>query len=62
MKRGAVKIRKAELVALWIPKNLASAMDVGVLRTDSDRSKFIRNALREKLDRDGYPVPAEAAD
>jgi metal-responsive CopG/Arc/MetJ family transcriptional regulator len=53
MKRGSVKTRKSDLVALWIPKPLAAALDRGVKIEDSDRSKFIRNAVREKLQRAG---------
>jgi metal-responsive CopG/Arc/MetJ family transcriptional regulator len=53
MSRGTVKKRQSEMVALWIPKPLVQALDHGVRRLDSDRSKFIRAALREKIARDG---------
>jgi metal-responsive CopG/Arc/MetJ family transcriptional regulator len=49
MKRGSVQKTESELVALWIPKQLLEALDDAVNREDSDRSKFIRNALRSKL-------------
>lgn len=53
MKRGAVKAKESELVALWLPKPLVEALDFEVTRTDLDRSKLIRAALREKLARAG---------
>lgn len=40
------------MVALWVPKPLVTALDKGVRKMDSDRSKFIRAALREKLQRE----------
>ena len=58
MKRGSVKNTKSSLVALWVPKPLAAALDRGVQSEDSDRSKFIRNALREKLARQGITIEA----
>ena len=58
MSRGSVKKREAEMVALWIPKPLVKALDRGVRKIDSDRSKFIRAALREKIERDGDPETA----
>jgi metal-responsive CopG/Arc/MetJ family transcriptional regulator len=60
MTRGTVKTKEAEMVAVWLPKPLAAALDVGVQKTDSDRSKFIRAALREKIERDALkstPAP-----
>ena len=50
------KLRQTEMVALWMPKPLAAALDIGVIKTDSDRSKFIRTALREKLAREGFSI------
>ena len=46
---------------VWIPDPLLDLLDKGVASEDSDRSKFIRNAVREKLSkiRSG-PVPQEA--
>ncbi|HVU28382.1 MAG TPA: hypothetical protein VHG71_11685 [Verrucomicrobiae bacterium] len=61
MKRGVVKTSKSDLVALWIPKPMAAALDQGVHIEDSDRSKFIRNAVREKLHRQGIKIPLEVA-
>lgn len=56
MSRGSVRKRSSEMVALWIPRSLVCALDRGVKKLDSDRSKFIRAALREKINRDGIVV------
>ena len=53
MKRGSVTKEEAQLVTLWVPKTLVPALDEGVRIEDSDRSKFIRAAIREKLQRAG---------
>lgn len=53
MKRGLAKRRGSKLLSVWVPKELVPLLDEGVRREDSDRSKFIRNAIREKLARDG---------
>jgi metal-responsive CopG/Arc/MetJ family transcriptional regulator len=58
MKRGAVAKEESELVALWIPKPLLAALDSAVLSEDSDRSKFIRRALRRHIVNTGISVPA----
>lgn len=47
--RGAVKKSAATLVAVWIPHELATALDAAVNREDSDRSKIVRKALRRHL-------------
>ena len=52
MSRGSLNKESSEMVALWIPKPLVVALDKGVRRLDSDRSKFIRAALREKIERE----------
>lgn len=49
MKRGAVTKDEARLVNVWLPKQLVPLIDRGVQMEDSDRSKFIRRAIREKL-------------
>ena len=43
---------KAALVAVWIPKKMKETLDHAVEAFDSDRSKYIRSALREKLSRE----------
>jgi metal-responsive CopG/Arc/MetJ family transcriptional regulator len=53
MKRGSVKRPGSKLLSVWVPKGLVPLLDEGVRKEDSDRSKFIRNAVREKLARHG---------
>lgn len=45
--------KNTELVAFWLPKPLLAALDDCVKKQDSDRSKYLRNAVREKLLGDG---------
>jgi len=61
VERGAVKVSKAKLVAVWLPDPLVQALDTYVLKTDSDRSKIIRAALRAKLNLFQGPEAKEAA-
>ena len=50
MKRVGKK-PKGKLLSVWVSETLLLRLDAGVGREDSDRSKFIRNAIREKLSR-----------
>jgi metal-responsive CopG/Arc/MetJ family transcriptional regulator len=56
MKRGSGKKPKGRLLAVWVPGKLLPRLDQGARKEDSDRSKFVRNAIREKLARHGTPV------
>lgn len=49
MKRGAVQKNKSRAVIVWFPTELMRGMDVAVMSQDLDRSKFIRQAVREKM-------------
>ena len=51
MKRGALKTAHSEMISLWIPKALLAAIDAAVTDEDSDRSKFVRRAIRKHLSR-----------
>ena len=51
MQRGAVSTANAEILAAWIPKDLAKQLDAAVRALDTDRSKFLRAAVREHLTR-----------
>jgi metal-responsive CopG/Arc/MetJ family transcriptional regulator len=51
MKRGIVKKSEARLVNIWLPLELIPAIDLALEIEDTDRSKFIRNAIREKIAR-----------
>lgn len=53
MKRGSGKKPKGKLLAVWVPGKLMPRLDQGARMEDSDRSKFVRNAVREKLARHG---------
>jgi metal-responsive CopG/Arc/MetJ family transcriptional regulator len=56
MKRGSGKKPKGKLLSVWVPGTLMPRLDQGARKEDSDRSKFVRNAIREKLARQGKPV------
>jgi metal-responsive CopG/Arc/MetJ family transcriptional regulator len=53
MKRGALKKSKARLINVWLPFEMFPLIDRGIIVEDSDRSKFVRRAIREKLCRLG---------
>jgi hypothetical protein len=61
MKRGAVRISKSKLLTVWLPLTLDPYLDLAVRREDTDKSKFVRNAIREKLVRGGINVREEEA-
>jgi len=50
MKRGATRREDAVLVGVWIPKGICDLLDQHVQEMDSDRSKLIRLAIREKFE------------
>lgn len=55
--RQSKKHRKDKvLVAVWVPETLLIAVDTVVGREDSDRSKFIRNAIRQRILASGVQV------
>ena len=49
MKRGTITKRAAKAVLVYFPHEIIPLIDQAVEQQDSDRSKFIRNAVREKL-------------
>ncbi len=49
MKRGSVSRKESTIIALWLPKPLLESLDRAVRAQDSDRSKLIRKAIREKI-------------
>jgi metal-responsive CopG/Arc/MetJ family transcriptional regulator len=61
MKRGSVNKANSELVALWVPLPLLNALDRAVTHEDSDRSKFIRRAVRNRVSEMGLTVNEEPA-
>lgn len=48
---GRIKKAESRLINLWVPRELFPILDEAVRREDSDRSKFIRLAIREKIQR-----------
>jgi len=50
------KRHKGKLLSVWVSQKLLLRLDEGAKGENSDRSKFIRNAVREKLLRQGTTV------
>lgn len=50
IKRGAVHAKTSEFVGVFLPLALVELLDRAVQREDTDRSKYFRSALREKLE------------
>lgn len=59
MKRGSVTQKESQLVTVWVPVSVGEAMEKAIESEDSDRSKFIRRAVREKLQRMGILAETE---
>lgn len=58
-RRGKVRTKSSRLVAFWVPNDLAASLDEALEDRDTDRSKFIREAIREKIQRCGTAkIPA----
>ncbi len=47
--RGAHKKADCSPVTIWVPKDWAALLERAVSQGDTDRSKFVRTAIREKL-------------
>lgn len=59
IKRGAIrKEDQTTFLGAYCPDQLVALVDLAVLQEDTDRSKFIRNALREKIARNGILAAA----
>ena len=57
--RGAVhKNAETTFLGAYAPDALVALVDQAVRRDDTDRSKFIRAAIKEKLAASGYPIAA----
>jgi len=55
MRRGSGIKAKGKLLAVWVPGKLMPRLDRGARKEASDRSKFVRKAIREKLARHRRP-------
>jgi metal-responsive CopG/Arc/MetJ family transcriptional regulator len=51
MQRGAIRRASAVFIGGWVPQAMAAAIDRAVQQQDLDRSKFLRRALEEKINR-----------
>ncbi len=60
MRRGKLTKREAKLIPVWMPEDMVVAIDVAILQEDSDRSKFVRNAVRDRMKRLGIKLPEAA--
>lgn len=47
--RGAVSHSNAVNVSIWLPKDMLAQIDNAVATLDTDRSKFLRRAIRNAL-------------
>jgi len=59
MKRGAVKKADSTLINFYAPDRLVEMVEQAVVELDTDKSKFIRGAIREKLIRHRIKPPEE---
>lgn len=48
-KRGAIRTKDCVFVGAWLPVKMVAALDLAVVSRDSDRSKIIREALKDKI-------------
>jgi len=49
MKRGSIKRAECVMIGVWIPREMEAALDIAIRHEDSDRSKFVRKAIRERV-------------
>ena len=50
-KRTTTSKRQGEFLGVWIPVELLDVLNAAVKDLDTDRSKFVRQAVREKIER-----------
>ena len=55
--RGAVQRETAKPVMILFPRELLDGINQAVVLLDTDRSKFVRNAVRAQLDKIAAAVP-----
>ena len=60
MNRGTVKKIDSKLLTVWLPESFDLPLQQAIAKEDTDKSKFVRNAIREKLARHGITISAEA--
>ena len=59
MKRGSTRKKESALLTVWVPEPYFPLIERGVRQIDTDRSKFVRAAIREKLARHGIIMTEE---
>jgi len=57
----AKKTRRTKILTVWLDPKEIAAVDQVTAREDTDRSKFARSAIREKLARAGIKTPSPKA-
>ena len=60
MVRGSVKNQSSKLIGVWVPVELVDAMEAVIKLEDSDRSKFVRNAIRHRISKYRIPIKQTA--
>ena len=58
MKRGSTQ-KPSTMLTVWMPRQYFPIIEKGVRKLDTDRSKFVRAAIREKLARHGIELTEE---
>ena len=51
--KGPITKDECKQIIVLVPRDMLPGIDTAVRLEDSDRSKFIRNAIREKLNKHG---------
>jgi metal-responsive CopG/Arc/MetJ family transcriptional regulator len=49
MKRANSRKRRKKFLGIWVPDELLAVLDKAVEICDTDRSKLVRHALKEKV-------------
>jgi len=49
MRRGAYQRSDCQFLGVWVPQEWVAAIDLVVRQEDTDRSKFVRRALQERI-------------
>lgn len=51
-KRGAYRREECSFIGVWVPASWLHHIDTAVRASDIDRSKFLRRALSEKINKE----------
>lgn len=61
MNRGRTKKVECKLLNFYMQEEMFPSLDAAVRKLDTDRSKFIRAAIREKIENAGVATPKPEA-